>query len=328
MGKENNPLISVIIPIYKVEKYLDSCICSIVNQDYQNLDIILVDDGSPDMCPKLCDQWKTRDSRIRVIHKKNGGLSSARNAGIIIAKGKYLSFVDSDDYIGQGMYTTMVEAAERNSAEIVCCGRYLTISESIKVPRHCLDQEKIYTNEQAMKEVLLARDIEEAAWDTLYRAELFNDIRYPKGEINEDIVVIFPLLKLCNRIVHVGNPFYYYRVNKNSITKSGYNEKKYIYLKHIQQVKAYITLNYPKLETELRCFMARYSYAELLDMENDKKIIQKFKNDYVQYKSILLHTFKSYISLGELSFKDRTQVLLILLGIYGPLIRTKKKLFN
>ena len=110
MGKENNPLISVIIPIYKVEKYLDSCICSIVNQDYQNLDIILVDDGSPDMCPKLCDQWKTRDSRIRVIHKKNGGLSSARNAGIIIAKGKYLSFVDSDDYIGQGMYTTMVEA--------------------------------------------------------------------------------------------------------------------------------------------------------------------------------------------------------------------------
>ena len=112
------------------------------------------------------------------------------------------------------MYTTMVEAAERNSAEIVCCGRYLTISESIKVPRHCLDQEKIYTNEQAMKEVLLARDIEEAAWDKLYRAELFNDIRYPKGEINEDIVVIFPLLKLCNRIVHVGNPFYYYRVNK------------------------------------------------------------------------------------------------------------------
>ena len=222
----------------------------------------------------------------------------------------------------------MVEAAERNSAEIVCCGRYLTISESIKVSMHCLKEEKVYTNEQAVREILLAREIEEAAWDKLYRIELFSNIRYPEGEINEDIVVIFPLLKLCNKIVHVGTPFYYYRVNKNGITKSGYNAKKNVYLKHMQQVKDYIMTNYSKLENELKCFMARYSYAELLDMENDKKIIQKFKNEYIQYKEILSHTFIPYLTLGELSFKDRMQVILILIGIYGPLIRKKRNLFN
>ena len=115
---EHEPLICVIVPIYKVEAYLDRCICSIVEQTYQNLEILLIDDGSPDRCPELCDAWAQRDPRIRVIHKKNGGLSDARNAGIEVAKGEWLSFVDSDDYIMPQMYQRLLSVCLENQADI------------------------------------------------------------------------------------------------------------------------------------------------------------------------------------------------------------------
>lgn len=328
MDTSKKPLISVIVPVYKVEKYLDCCIESIIKQTYQNLEIILVDDGSPDSCPMKCDEWAKRDARIRVIHKENGGLSSARNTGIDIATGSYFSFVDSDDYIEKEMLKTMLSASERFRAEITCCGRKLIISEKEKIPMHCLEREKIYTREQAMKEVLMGREIEEAAWDKLYRADLFKDIRYPDGEINEDIVTIGPLLAKCNTIVHVGKAFYNYRLNQNSITKSGYNEKKSIYLEHMRQVQHYCTANYPQLNRELACFLARYAYAELLDMEMDKEIVHKFKKDYREYKRILRQNCYIYCKDGNLSFKNFLQIRLILTGIYGPMIRIKKKIIK
>lgn len=325
MKKQENSLISVIIPIYNVEKYLEDCISSVVNQSYTNLEILLIDDGSRDSCPCICDYWAKKDSRIKVIHKKNGGLSSARNEGITIATGKYLSFVDSDDYIEPDMLRTMVEAAERNTAEMVCCGRLLVLANGEKKRMHCLEDEKLYTSEQAIKEILMGRDIEEAAWDKLYLKKLFTNIRYPEGEINEDIVVIGPLIEKCNCIVHVGDPFYNYRVNENSITKSKYNSKKSIYLKHMQQVEEYVLSTYKEMNKELSCFLARYAYAELLDMEIDKKIIVQFKSDYCEYKKKLYENCKEYLKADLLSFKDKIQILLILMGLYGALIRVKKK---
>ncbi len=115
-------LISVIIPVFKVEKYLEKCIKSIVNQTIENLEIILVDDGSPDQCPKICDYWASKDSRIKVVHKKNGGLSDARNAGLDIAKGEYISFIDSDDWVALDMYEIMLKAMKEENADICACG--------------------------------------------------------------------------------------------------------------------------------------------------------------------------------------------------------------
>lgn len=116
-----NKLVTIIIPVYKVEKYLDDCLISIVNQTYKNLEIILVDDGSPDSCPSLCEQWAENDARIKVIHKKNGGLSSARNAGLKIATGDFIGFVDSDDWVELDMYAMMVKALEENDVDFVAC---------------------------------------------------------------------------------------------------------------------------------------------------------------------------------------------------------------
>ena len=326
MGMPREAIISVIVPVYKVEEYLDECVRSIIEQTYQNLEIILVDDGSPDSCPKKCDKWAERDRRIRVIHKSNGGLSSARNAGIDIASGDYLSFVDSDDFIEKDMLRTMLLAAMDNEAEVVCCGRNLVLSSTNIKPMHCLDVVKVYTKEQAMKEVLLGNEIEEAAWDKLYKAELFSGIRYPEGEINEDIVVIGPILSKCNTIVHVGVPFYNYRVNKNGITKSLYNEKKSIYIKHMEQVENFFMSNYPQLEMAVHCFLARYAYASLLDMEMGKETIRDYKSDYNKYKIILSKNYKVLFAKKDISFKTRVQILLILMNLYGPMIRIKKRI--
>ena len=116
------PLISVIVPIYNVEKYLDRCVDSIINQTYKNLEIILVDDGSPDNCPQMCDDYAKKDSRIKVVHKENGGLSDARNVGMEVATGEYVSFIDSDDYISLDFYETLLETIVDNDSDIVECG--------------------------------------------------------------------------------------------------------------------------------------------------------------------------------------------------------------
>ena len=302
MGMPRETIISVIVPVYKVEEYLDECVRSIIEQTYQNLEIILVDDGSPDSCPKKCDKWAEKDRRIRVIHKSNGGLSSARNAGIDIASGDYLSFVDSDDFIEKDMLRTMLLAAMDNEAEVVCCGRNLVLSSTNIKPMHCLDVVKVYTKEQ------------------------FSGIRYPEGEINEDIVVIGPILSKCNTIVHVGVPFYNYRVNKNGITKSLYNEKKSIYIKHMEQVENFFMSNYPQLEMAVHCFLARYAYASLLDMEMGKETIRDYKSDYNKYKIILSKNYKVLFAKKDISFKTRVQILLILMNLYGPMIRIKKRI--
>ena len=197
---EIEPIISVVVPIYNVEPYLSTCIESIVNQTYNNLEIILVDDGSPDNCPQICDQWAGKDKRIVVIHKKNGGLSDARNAGINIAKGQYISFIDSDDYIEPTLYEKMLQAIINTGAEIACCGRYV-IDNDKQVLRTCHVMNGInkFDVESALREMLYANCIEEAAWDKLYKIDLFDNIRYPVGEINEDIVTTPLLFDKCSK---------------------------------------------------------------------------------------------------------------------------------
>ena len=174
-------LISVIIPIYKVEEFLDKCISSVVNQTYYNLEIILVDDGSPDNCPQMCDVWASRDNRINVIHKPNGGLSDARNAGIQIAKGDFIAFVDSDDWIAPNMYQMMVDAIEKENADICACGIVVSYPESEKV----LNIPEVVGDSKMILE-LIYNDTQYpvAAWNKLYRRECWENFRFPNGKIN------------------------------------------------------------------------------------------------------------------------------------------------
>lgn len=274
-----NEKVSVIVPVYNVEQYLDRCVESIVNQTYKDLEIILVDDGSPDNCPQKCDEWKIRDARIIVVHKDNGGLSSARNTGLDIAKGDYISFVDSDDYIKPNMIEKMVKMAAINSSQVVCCGRVRESANS-KKELFVLSEEKTFSGEQAIKELLIGGCVEEAAWDKIYRAEVFEKRRFPLGEINEDIVQTIEILGNCDKVCHVGEALYYYCENLGSITKSGYKQNKIVILKHLDQIKVYLEENVPSLLEYYYVLETRYCQSILYLLLGDKETYRKYQKEY------------------------------------------------
>ena len=213
-------LISVIVPVYKVEEYLNRCVDSIINQTYKNLEIILVDDGSPDNCGKICDDYAKHDKRIKVIHKKNGGLSDARNAGLDIAKGKYIGFVDSDDYISENMYEILYKELVKNKADISIC-KYIYFKNII--PEFTTDYEiTSYTNIEAILELIKIkqRKIQDYAWNKLYKRKLFKKIRYPKNFVFEDIGTTYLLFYEAKKIINIDCILYAYYDNSNSITSN------------------------------------------------------------------------------------------------------------
>ena len=216
---QEKALISIIIPVYKVEKYLEKCIQSVINQTYENLQIILVDDGSPDNCGKICDEYAKKDHRIEVIHKSNGGLSDARNKGLEIAKGEYIGFVDSDDYIEADIYEVLYNLLKQYNADVSICNFY-TVSQGKIAIKNVDSGIKEYTRIEILKEILLDNDIQSYAWNKLYKRELFGEIKYPVGKKYEDIGTTFYLLEKCNKVVVTGKPEYYYINRQDSIVNN------------------------------------------------------------------------------------------------------------
>ena len=175
---ENKPLISVIVPVYNVQKYVKKSVESILQQTYKNLEIILVDDGSTDESGDICDMLACSDNRVTVIHKKNGGLSDARNAGLDRATGEFVGFVDSDDYIEKNMYEVLEERLNINGADISCCGRYVVQeSDGRKTSYFTSAGEEVLSPCQAIGKLLIWDGCDSAAWDKLYKAELFRNHR-------------------------------------------------------------------------------------------------------------------------------------------------------
>lgn len=220
------PLISVIIPIYNVEAYLNKCIESIVNQTYQNLEIILVDDGSPDNCPTMCDEWSEKDSRIKVIHKQNGGLSDARNIGAEYSKGEYLTFVDSDDYLAENCIELLWDVFYRNDVQM-SVGSFEKVYNDIVEKRSFTGETEIYTPQQYMlsfyenvvDEVLFDKAVSFViACCKLYKRSLFDEIKFPVGRYHEDEFTTYKLCFCCERIAYVDSPLYFYVQREGSIT--------------------------------------------------------------------------------------------------------------
>ncbi len=212
-------LISIIIPVYKVEKYLPRCIDSVLNQSYTNLEIILVDDGSPDNCPEICDDYWRKDTRIRVLHKENGGLSDARNCGIEAARGKYIGFVDSDDYIHQDMYMELWKSLQREEADIAVCGIRKVYGEEAVVEMPGENTVTVCTGREAVKNIFDAKLYlpSVVAWNKLYKRELFRDVRYPAGKIHEDEFTTYKLFHAGTKVVYISGKYYYYYQRDDSI---------------------------------------------------------------------------------------------------------------
>lgn len=214
----NEKLISIIVPVYNVEPYLEKCIDSILKQTYKNFELIIVDDGSTDGCPALCDKIAKLDSRITVIHKKNGGLSSARNAGLEVAKGDYIGFIDSDDWIVPDMYEQMMLTMSQNHCQCVACNYFLAYGEEKIVP-HMVDTKEIVLSTERIREKLCARLNGEKndltyffAWNKLFTREVWGDMRFDETLKNgEDRWMMFNMYQRIDRIAICHQPLVYYR---------------------------------------------------------------------------------------------------------------------
>lgn len=213
------PLISVVVPVYNVETYLDECLESIVKQSYGHLEIIVVDDGSTDNSGTLCDRWAERDERIRVIHQPNGGLSAARNTALDVMRGELVMMVDSDDVLHPQAIATLLGVMEHHQADIAV-GGYLPFYSGTPHWTDCsgdTGDARSYTQEEAILAVFYQQELTHSAWGRLYRSPLFDGIRYPVGQYYEDIAIIYELLLKCSLVARTGTPLYGYRQRENSI---------------------------------------------------------------------------------------------------------------
>lgn len=218
------PKISVIIPVYNVEKYLDRCLESVVNQTYKNLEIILVDDGSTDSSGKKCDEYAINDSRIKVLHKSNGGLSDARNVAISICKGEYITFVDSDDWI----CTNLIEHLYNNliiAEADVSIGLFQRVYDDVAIKRQHNDISICeYSGKEAIRQMYGVCSFSAHAWGKLYKRHFFNEIHYPKGKIYEDEFTTYKILWAASKVVVTNEKLYFYYIRSDSLSHERFNE--------------------------------------------------------------------------------------------------------
>lgn len=217
------PRLSIIVPVYNVEKYIHKCVDSILNQTFTDFELILVDDGSPDNCGKICDEYAKKDNRVRVIHKENGGQSSARNKGLDIAIGEIVGFVDSDDIIDSNMYEDLIQYLDKNNLNIVCCDAYLVRGNRTRI-RLLYDCNKIFIGTEAVCANLVGR-IDNAVWNKVYRKSIFDKVRFREGIVYEDVRIMHLLLYTAKNVGYISKPCYYYFKRKNSTIALSFNSK-------------------------------------------------------------------------------------------------------
>ena len=299
-------LISVIIPIYNVEKYLNQCIQSIVEQTYQNLEIILIDDGSTDKSSKICDVWSMNDDRIKVIHQKNHEAAKAKNQGIKNASGELIAFVDSDDCIKKDMYEKLYKLMKEKECDIVECG-YQCFKDRILQEESTLNRVEVCNSEQAIKYLMGDSKMKQVVWNKLYKKEVIGDIRFPKGRYIDDEFWTYKILNNARRICVTNEKLYYYRQHASSIMGKKYNVRRLDVIDAFQERMMYMKKNQPKLIakstlTYIGMVMYQYQCLTLHGKEIDKDKL--FRNKiYKQIKKLEKCEFENAIALANLKYK-------------------------
>jgi len=218
-----NELISVIIPVYNVKKYLNRCIESVLKQTYDNLQIVLIDDGSSDGSEKICDEWKEKDNRIAVIHQKNRGLSGARNTGISVAKGRYITFVDSDDWIDKRMIEVLYNNLTKYNADMSICEFKKSYGENDKLLNNS-GEVIVYNQKEALEAIYKYRKTETHVPHKLYKTEIFSDVKFYEGIKYEDLEIFIKLLLQSKKVVYMPDQYYYYFSREDSIVNSKFDK--------------------------------------------------------------------------------------------------------
>lgn len=300
--------ISIIVPIYNVEKYICKCIESILCQTYKNIEIVLVDDGSPDKCGKICDEYQKKDNRIKVIHQKNGGLSAARNTGIKNSTGKFLMFVDSDDYIKNDMAEYLYNLLTKHQCDISICN-YTYIFENKNQKDYIANKETyedIYTKKDALEELLRNNKIQNFTWNKLYKKELFKSIKFPEGRLMEDVGTTYKLFMKSKKIICGSESKYFYIQRNGSIL---HNKKSKFYIDYYELANKRfndIKNKYSTMET---------NYISILNISFSLISVQnKNVQEYVKNNNIISNTNKIIAEIKkigiQLDLKDKIKILL------------------
>lgn len=307
---------SVVITVYNKEKVLDRCVQSLLNQTYKGLQIILVDDGSKDASGGICDAYAAKDARIRVIHKENGGLSSARNAGIDAATGAYLTFVDSDDWIETDAYEWMLQAMVRHGVSMVCAGRYDVDGETgERTLGLCPEKDEVITGEEMAGRIFTWDHCDSSACDKLYHRSLFREFRYPIGVVCEDLPVTYRIALEAGRVVMCSKPVYNYYHRAGSITTASVSEKTFHYSQHTAQIYPFIRQQHPAIAAQARFLRVRSVYHLLLTLEQAeqrREYMAQIRQNRKELAKHLLFIWK-YPAFG---MQERVTDLLLVLGLY------------
>jgi glycosyltransferase involved in cell wall biosynthesis len=316
---KSNILLSIIVPIYNVEFFLEKNIKSILSQTYENIELLLVDDGSTDNSLSICYSFSKIDKRIRVLHKTNGGLSDARNFGIKNSKGDYIGFVDGDDFIEPDMYEALLNASICNNTLISVAGRY-KVSSDKKVSMFTLNKGIKFNSKKAIKLLLQSKFLDSSACDKLFHRSLFDTILFPLNKYNEDIFIMVRIIDKAGSIFHIGSPKYNYVVRENSITNHKFTPKKMDLIQACNEVNYFIKSNYISLYLYSRSFYVRNLFYLKASFENDKRNLSVYKNE----KKLLTTEFRKIIFDIILNpfipFLYRLRGYLMLLNLY-PIIR-------
>ncbi len=275
-------LISIIVPVYKVEKYLNKCVESIVNQTYKNLEIILVDDGSPDTCPQMCDEWAKKDNRIKVIHKPNGGLSDARNAGMAVATGEYIAFIDSDDWVEEDFVQSLFESIKENHSDISACGVNMVWEDGTESRNLTQSGNCVLDNNSAMEAVIKETAIKQPVWYKLYKSALIKNIPFPVGKYHEDVFWTYQAVAKAKTVSVFDKLLYNYLQRGGSIMGEEYSLKRLDGIEAAGQRCKFINNNYPNLAEVCQAQfvgMCMYNSQKLLisNIENKKQIVMQLR---------------------------------------------------
>ena len=317
--------ISVIVPIYKVEAFLHRCVDSILAQTFADFDLVLVDDGSPDSCGDICEEYARKDGRIHVIHQKNGGLSAARNTGIDWAQAnsgsQWLAFVDSDDWIESDMYEKMMALMEKYSVRLVCAGRWDVSSETgEKTLGLCPPKEEVISGEELVRRIFHWENIDSAAWDKLYHRSLFASARYPLGVICEDVPTTYRIALDAGQAAMLPCPVYNYYHRPGSITSSSVSEKTFHFSRHTAEIYPFIRDNYPEIADAARYLRVRSLAYNLLTLDlADKDTRQKFADEYRLSRKALCRHISFLLTSPLFGRQERVTDLLLAAGLYRPM---------
>lgn len=305
-------LISIIIPVYNVEKYLSRCLDSVTTQTYTNLEIILVDDGSTDNCGKICEEYVQKDGRIKVIHKENGGLSDARNVGIQQATGKYITFIDSDDDVANEYIEYMYELLSKNNTKM-SIATYTVVSKEKKINAGEGYTEKVLTTEECLDRMLCEEGFSISACAKLYKKELFDKVKFPVGKLNEDNGTTYKLILQCEKIAYGNKSVYNYYKREDSITTSKFNLRKMDLIELTDEMCNEIDNKYPTLKnsTDKKRVTSRFSILRQIlvgKMDEEQKIKVKEIEKYLKQRK------KQILQNNKMSKRDKIALITLLIG--------------